>query len=468
MRTKLFAGAVLAALAGPVHALPISDLPADVTVFMAGAAGLISNFDAVLGVPSGSLVVGNQVCAAGTSTKYQDPGTGSNMVAYFCNAGPATGLPPTTKVLLYFRGSGGSPFGVDPVGQYSIGFYKLDALTSQCLPHATNAQTFVCSTWNNNVLSQDYITRIPDAGFSLIEPTVLVGPSSNIPLPSQCQNTFFIDPCPQGLGFPGVGSSQPILVQGTIIAVNALMRQHLMAMQGLTGNQVPSLTRAEVRSIFTEANILSNGPTNPNWSFLSNVLRQRFPSGTQFSGPMGICRGINGLGTAAAFNAALLSAPCASGQPGGQLTFVSTSKPGIQINILPSVAQVLTCLQTFQGTPPQAPVAAIGMLTIDQLTRATQAGLSYVNIDGRPMLNTSTIDDPSIQSGEYDLWSETFMQMSNDLVFNGGNQFAFMDAFQTALQTTTPGLGVYNVKGYGTSKPMFVTRGGNSCSPALY
>ncbi len=459
MRSTLVAGAICAALTGPAHALGTSSLPADVTVVISGAAGLVSNFDAVLGIPPAGLIAGDQVCMPGTTTKFVDPGSGSNMIAWFCNAGPGTGLPSTRKILIYFRGAGGSPMGVDPVGQYSIGFYRISAAGCGA---GSGLQTIVCASWNNNVASADYYTAVPDAGFSLIEPALLTAPSSNVPLPGQCINSFFIDPCPQGLGTPGVGSSAPILAQGTILAVNASMRAMLAGMQGLTLTQVPSLTRAEARSIFTEGNLLSNGPAAPNWSFLSNALKLRFPAGTGFSGQMTLCRGINGLGTAATFNSSMLAAPCSTGAPAGSLPFVATSKPpNLTVNILPTVAQVLACLQN--ATTP-----AFGMLTIDQLARATQAGVSFVNIDGQPMTDSATLNDAAIQTGIYEVWSETFLQISNALVSGGGDKFAVLDAFQLALQTTTPGLGVYNIQGLGTSKPMFVTRGGNSCSPPLY
>ena len=460
MKSKLIACAALAALSGPVHALGTGSLPADVTVFISGAAGLVANFDAVLGIPPTGLTPGTQVCQTDTTTKFVDPVSGTNMIAWFCTASQATGLG-GRKILIYFRGSGGSPFGIDPVGQTPIGFYTIGA----ACPATAGKVTNVCAGWNNK--AQGYVETKPEAGFSLMEPRLYLSPSSNIPPAESCANSMFTDPCPPGFGTPGVQSSRSILVQATMIAVNQSLHDKLMVMQKLTGNQVPSLTKAEVRSIFTEGNILSNGAEPPNWSNLSDALVLRGFTGMPFDGQMTICRGINGLGTAAAFNATMLNAPCATGAPQGALTFISTSVPTVApplplqrdltVDIRQAVGQVLTCIRN-------APTPAMGMLTLDQLG-ALGTNVFYVNIDGHPMINATTIDNAAIQFGLYDMWTETKLQIG----FNAtGNKLALLQAFQKALQESTPGPGVYNVQGLGESKPMYVTRGGNSCAPPQY
>ena len=109
----------------------------------------------------------------------------------------------------------------------------------------------------------------------------------------------------------------------------------------------------------------------------------------------------------------------------------------------------------------------MGMLTLDQVGSLGTA-VSFVNIDGVPMSDPTTINQGTVQSGQYELWSETYYNISNALVNGGGNVAALATAFQTAIQTSTPGPGVFNVQGLGNSRPMHVTRGGNLCSPPEY
>ncbi len=453
MNAKVLLMAFLVSLASACYALGTGSLPADVTLFLAGDTGLIDNFDATMGVPPSGLTAGTQICQAGTTTKFVDPGSGTNMVAYFCTAASSMGLSiQNAKLLLYFRGNGGSTFGVDPVGQYSIGRYKISA--TGCGSGTTSPVT--CSSWNNNTASADYTTQIPDLGLTQVEPLVFISPSPNVSAqPTDCKNTFFIDPCPAGTGMPGVATVSLVLAQATVIAVNAAMNSSLQGMQGLSGNQVPSLSPAEAGSIFTEGSVLSNGPSAPNWSYLSNAMIGRFPNGTPFSGNMTICRGISGLGTVAAFNATMLANPCATGLPGGAKSMVVSSKTGISVTQANPVGAVLTCLQN--ATTP-----AMGLVTLDQLSKARSTGLYFVKIDGRPMIDANTINDSAVQNGFYDPTTEATLQVSNGV---SGNALTAATALKTALQTATPSPGIYNILGLGTSRPMAVSRYGRSCSP---
>lgn len=460
--------ASLAVGATSAHAISASETP-DLTIFLAGAAGLITNYDLTMGVPvslTPPVSPGTKVCQAGTVTKFVDPSAaGTNMIAYFCRSSIA-GIQ-GKKILIYFRGNGGSIFGIDPVGSYEIGRYSISAAACG----TETVSPVKCTTWVTPATpNSGYTTQIPDLGVSLSEPGVFLSPSPNIDtVASNCVNTMFTDPCPQGNGTPGVLTSTPILVQATVIGANKALWDALQAQQGLSGNQVPTLTRAEAASLFGERNALSNRPSSPNWSNLSNEMAGRF-AGPTFNGPMQVCRGRNGLGTVAALNAVLLHNPCSTGAPLGAAPMVVTSKPGFTVTQSATVNQVLAnCL----GAQANAGVKTIGLLTLDQISTARAGNpnatppvdpVYMLNIEGAPLSDANTINNTAVQYGIYDLWTEVTFQIANGVAAND-NLYTLALGVQDALQTTTPGPGVYNIQGLGTSRPMFVTRGGNSCAP---
>ena len=411
---------------------PNTVVAANNTVFMAGSSAL---------APDVQLEMQNTICAAGSLTTV----TGAGQNAYVCTANATLGLG-AVPIAVYYRTSGGSTFGIEPVGNYASHYYPI--ANGGC-PVAGGA----CTNWSGEA-GAAYTTGTPLGGISDVEPALFKAPSPNIDgTAADCNDGNYGDGCPTGTkGFKFTSTS--ILAQGMGIAVSSGLYTALQAQQATAG--VPSLTKAQVRSLFQSGSGLTNagGAGTEDWGLLSAELTAEGYTGPAFSGAMTVCRRTAGSGTQAALNAIQLGNPC---DGTGALTPLSNANdndpPFLTVTESSSSGGVETCLGA-------AGVKAIGILSLDQLTKLT-AGQKFIAIDGvSPVNATPAIVDAVLESGQYDYFVESTFQIANTAA---GNQKTILTNLQSALQKTAPGAGVYNLSTSTGAKRIRVGKNGNTC-----
>jgi hypothetical protein len=277
----------------------------------------------------------------------------------------------------------------------------------------TNYTEYKCGITNDQ--------KVPDAGFSDIEPNKFFGINSN-----------------PAAGLPEYVASSEVLINtfGALVfntPVTLDLRNALQAVQGLTVGaedqaNMPSLSSAEIRSLFTNGiptwnNLLVTDPANPAGAKipLANhpavIALGTVPADKKVQ----ICRRVNGSGTQAQFNAIMLNWPCDTTVTG------PSSEPGLPTG--PVVANnsgssdVSRCLDDFNDgsntSGKNTGLVKRWAIGINSTENNTNNSFSYrfIKIDGAaPTIN-------AVHAGDYyDYAEQSFQYRTNtDTLLNATN-----------------------------------------------
>jgi hypothetical protein len=402
----------------------------------------------ISGASAQQLVIGDVIstmCQAGTIDVMYDTGTaGKDYRAYACKASGISGVANGTNVVVHNRAKGGSVWGVIPVARgQSIERMALDGscVSSGTVDILSGTPVLNVTRWN----CPNKVNAVPDGGVSDVEPALFVGINKASPADT--------DVSPTDLGNMTVGSQNAVIfgIPVSIDVYNALSTAQ--------GGGVPSLTRAQITSIFTG--------TYQNWAQVDAALAGVGPAG---DGSIKVCRRVNGSGSQAATNQFFMNFPCAN--PGALLpTTAGDSGPGYTVVENSSSGFVESCVNAANG-------GAIGLLATERQP-AGGANWKYVKVNGvEPTVANAT-------SGAYEWFVEQSIQWRNTTV-NGApapsaQQLAILEVFKTksgdpAVLQFTNGVAALPTNGYTPSIPfdptnpvMQGTKFTNSCAaPQLF
>ncbi|HEX4975284.1 MAG TPA: hypothetical protein VFV48_05305, partial [Pseudomonadales bacterium] len=381
-------------------------------------------------------------CNNDLDTYLDKPTTGSAGSAYrsyFCtiSSDPLINAPANLvgkKVLFNTRAKGGSVWGVVPLGRgWNVQYLNIGYNGgSHCSLTATNTYECTYTSPSTALLSdgecpkdsvdysaQDRQTKCvrSDAGVSDVEPAMFV--NSNLPAGWSALTA-------SELGGLAVSSEYGVVFG---VAVTNDVYAALQNMQGLSGTQVPSLTKAQITGILTGGikswkeldTFLTTAPASTSYPISSSAT----------SGFMSVCRRANGSGTQAAQNAFFLNAPCASGF-GVNASMVTASASSSTYKVLEnsSAGAVGDCLNKSvtagalvgSGT---AKFGGIGLMAIEKQPTASDKW-KYIKIDGvEPTVDNAistaynnvfeqTLQWPSTTSGDTLEALQMLLQASGD------------------------------------------------------
>jgi hypothetical protein len=498
-----------AAQAAPAVAI---DDAATVRIFLTGAS---ASRAAVAGV------VLNDVCGGSaanlTTTLYNVAENGSgftfsatngNYWAITCKlqaAGAAyIGLPVNTAVAFFKSDAGGSAQGVFPV------FFNSDASFVQPVPLAGCTQTTV-----DRVYTACPATRVakPSMGTSDVEPAVFTG--VNVPNDPLDPN---VPSYPQGGLTPAqinLMTVKPIFQTVFAVAVNNNLYSAMFAKQGLGSKKdaagvacttastdetcIPSIGYAEARSLLQG--------TESDWKLLVSS------SDANLSSQLNICRRVNGSGTQASANAALMQFPCnGSALSPADWTYSSSAAPDAMSPFVNKTAGGLTIAQyldanmggpAVSGTFPAMPTGTSFIFegpgtgdVVSCLNRANNGGgyaVGHVSKENAPgsnlwkhvRLEGAYPSRDNLKIGRYDYAVESTMQYLNSafagftanqktFITNFGNKIALPDSLARLSSANQQGVASLPTSysgafGTGTANEIAfgsrVTRGGNTCTP---
>lgn len=425
-------------------------------------------------------------------------GSFSNGWAVACRATFADGngdgvndLSAPANVLFTKRDSGGSGTGVGPVESSTL----IDVLavtttgaSPNCAPAGTDS-TGAGTSFNQWSCGAANTAKVPDAGFSDIEPSKFVG--INTP-------TVTVGGVPTPVPFQGLGNLEVRGLAGLAFnaPVNLRLRNALQAAQGLTvGSEteanMPSLPAGLIRALFTGAITNWDQVKVDNGSGTLVSLRQH-PAVIAAEAPatptlpqvftaaplVHVCRRVNGSGTQAQFNAIFLNWPC------DQSVALPASEGGNPLNG-PVIREnsgssdVGRCLDDFSnGTNnsgeniafgPQAAnrtAWAIGVQSTEKNTGNTR-DYRFIKVDGfAPTLK-------NVHAGNYFDFAEQSMQWRNDGSFNAAGNVADVTAILefVAANATAPaaiqGLNLNFSHSWGQGGWLVVPNAANVPNPVL-
>lgn len=266
----------------------------------------------------------------------------------------------------------------------------------------TNYTEYKCGSANDQ--------KVPDGGFSDIEPNKFFGINTPSGLPEYTSSTAVST------------NTFGALVFGTPVTKD--LRDALQAVQGLTvGSEtqanMPSLSTTEIRSLFTGGlqtwnNFMVTDPSNPAGPKipLANHPAVVALGGVPADKKVQICRRVPGSGTQAQFNAIFLNWPCDTGVQ------VPTSEPGSPLG--PVVANnsgssdVSRCLDDFNdgaNTSGKNPASvkrwAIG---INSTENNADNAFSYRFIK----VNGAAPTIQAVHAGDYEDYAEQSFQYRTD------------------------------------------------------
>jgi hypothetical protein len=422
MKTKLLAAAVMAAGVNTAMALPPGTTP-DLELFIGGASAQDKTLVEVI----------TSLCDD-TPDIMSDSASfpGSNHTAFFCTMSsakvpgfPATGL----KTLVYKRSKGGSAFGAAPVEAHDQVARML--VDNTCTPAGTNRYT--CTGTVNATV---------DAGITDIEPDAFRGPNLLLAgiggvvagdpgtAPMSAAQLSRLDKAPTAA-----------LTFGVVVTTN--LRNALQTAQGLSSgsdeeSQMPSLTKAQVASLFTGA--------TSDWSeFKAMNAGTAFPlnsypgvTAPTTTSRVFVCRRTQGSGTQAVFNQYFLNQPCdstsvvakadntpasATNGTGNYTSLIGVSGTAVHWN--ESSGNVDACLNSLNTNGRWA----VGIQSLEK----TQTYYRFVKINGvSPLLE-------NVASGKYDELGITSFQWVKETEADGlaGNKLTLAKKLRADLSRDT-------------------------------
>ena len=331
-KISLGVAAVVGLLSAPAHALLASAYTN--TSEFAGDTTNIRISGATAQDP-GLLAATLRLCSAGTMTAYSI----SNNFVYFCTADTTKFTPRagTTKLALYKYSVGGSGSGVGFVNSATaIPFMDLTKLATACTAGATTVdadgtatnlstyQSFACTAASSNVTTN----ALSYIGISDVEPQFF-GP------PSTYNNL-------NAAGLASVIFGVPV----TKVAYEALQTAQGKTVGGLTEADMPSLSGAQISSMYTQEGQTWAGLTGVEVNAADDIIyvaRRADTSGTQKSFEAVVARSINGTPNARQCGESV--EPFVSGVDALNNTVVNTTCNGSNIVVNGSGSgQVLACL----------------------------------------------------------------------------------------------------------------------------
>lgn len=356
------------------------------------------------------------------TTLFYVPGNGNDW-ALACRgvAGGKTGL--VGKILIKKRDRDGSGVGVGPLqSNVPISFVTVSNATCATVgggptipaPEGGNVATFGCTATYTD-------SHVAELGTSDIEPDKFF----DINTPVIDGGTPF--PYVNGVAF-GAQASLAALVFNTPVTLNvrnALQRVQFASTShchpdnvdygatstvsitgraaptwGETEECMPSLTRSEIDSILTGRIV--------QWTQLLQSNGTAIPG---LTGPVQICRRVNGSGTQATINALVSSFPCDANRADNSLDIVKPRDPnGTTVIGNSGSGDVDNCLHNFAAS---ANPNAIGVLSVEGRNTGNNRNWRYIKIDGAaPTLR-------NVHAGDYWLWSQQSCQYRAGLGASG-------------------------------------------------
>ena len=316
----------------------------------------------------GLLAATLRLCTAGTMTAYSI----SNNFVYFCTADTTKFTPRagTTKLALYKYSVGGSGSGVGFVNNATpIPFVDLTKLATACTAGsatndadgtATNLSTyqvFSCTAASSSVTTN----ALSYIGISDVEPQFFGAPSTYNNL--------------NAAGLASVIFGVPV----TTKAYNALQAAQGLTVGGLTEADMPSLSNAQISSMYTQEGQTWAGLTGVEVNAADDLIyvaRRVDTSGTQKSFEAVVARSINGTPNARQCGESV--EPFVSGVEALNNTVVNTTCDGSNIVVNGSGSgQVLACLNKHNDGGR----GAVGVLSTEY-KQVAGGKLRFVKING--------------------------------------------------------------------------------------
>lgn len=456
---KLLAlGATIGALLGTqtAVALPAGEWSADpaqvLNVYFGGATATDNILENTF------LAVNGGVCAPGTIDIYRVPTSNRNNRVIFCRvtANQVAGFPASNvvggvetggrRVAFHKESIGGSSNGVVPIArQQALAFFNM-ANAGSCSAGVTVPGTSLLREYVNHVTCPDTtVNVIPSGGISDTEPH-LSSPALSVTEIGTLQST-------RGLG----------IVFG--VPVNLNLYRALQRAQGLptddAPSSVPSLTRSQIRGLYSGRLVDWSAITGPNgaalWSFAgtatptndddgnnNNVVDGADPEDTNVF----VCRRVASSGTQASFESYWLGQRCnvvanrgATAPPpfvvpddGSTETQGAAANPGWQtrgggfVNGSESSGDVRNCLAAHQTNGTWA----IGVLSTEVSSgNLTQMQARMVRVDGAlPNL-------AAVANGDYDFFTENTLnrRRSGNPGAPTGETLTLLQALETRIGT---------------------------------
>lgn len=361
------------------------------------------------------------------------------------------------------RNGGGSGIGVMNVEQ-SIATGFTDPASASCA--AAGTVTFGGLVWNQKTGCGE-VNLVPDAGVSDVEPALFAsqGYKGTLPAPT------------------------PIVAQVFGIPVNDKLYRKLQVEQGIAETSgflpanAPSLTYAQVRSLFTG--------DYKDWTLVDADITDAGNGTTAAK----VCRRVPTSGTQSTINALFLNNPCGAGAFGGALnpadntlddntanntsatagSFAPTNPDGYTVVMNSGAGQVDACL-TDANVKGEL---AIGLLGTERLSGATPSddadGIAdqwhYVKLEGVYPSVDNTI------SSAYDLFAEaTFNRRASGYTADQVSLMTKLPALMgnpaTIVSESLLGLAALHTNGYDPTLPAHYptlkgSRFGNTCNPTV-
>ena len=438
----LASSAAITAQADAFGTLPW-EVPAN-NLFISGASAIDSQtrnyFISLCNEAGGEIVAFSQTAVASTE----------NYNAYFCtaqiSAAQIPGLSSPGYYTLYKRSQGGSGWGVGPVaGASSIERLNVSPATCTEVTSEGSPAPVMQNVARQFTCGSNFVTDIPDGGVSDVEPALFVG--SNLIDASIPENSA--QPGDPGTVAPSESQLNGLTVyalNGTTFGIQVTLglRDALQAAQGKTVGSdlvedMPSLTRAQVASLFTSGSNRVNdwnqfkvngvglvdfaaaqGLPNPGQNATLDFNGIVVPWNDAKSTRVYACRRSPGSGTQAQFNALYLNDPCTSSalpaarDNDGTTSRLRNSRTSTQLALAAGVAageavihenegssDVQRCLSDLQNRG----LWAAGIQAMEK----GDPNQRYVAIDGvAPTLE-------NVASNKYWNWAGTSLQYRNDV-----------------------------------------------------
>ena len=458
---KLFGlSGAIAALLGTqaAFALPANEWSADpaqvLNVYFGGATATDNALENTF------LAINGGICAAGTIDIYRVPTTNRNNRVVFCRVTSAQvpGFPASNivggvetggrKVAFHKESIGGSSNGVVPMARepaLTLDFFNM-ANAGGCSAAVTVPATAVLKAYENHVTCADTtVARVPNGGISDTEPH-LSSPALSLTEIGRLTST-------RGLG----------IVFGVPVTVN--LYRALQRAQGLTPDDtqanVPSLTRSQIRGIYSGKILDWSQITGPNgaalWTFAGTAIPTNDDDGNNNNTvdaadpddtSVFVCRRVDSSGTEASFESYWLHQRCnvvanrgATAPPifvtpddGSTATQGAPANAGWQtrgggfVNGSESSGDVRNCL-AFHGNNG---TWAMGVLSTEvSSANLTQMNARMVRVDGAlPNL-------ASVANGDYDFFTENTLNRRRAGLTGApsGETLTLLQALETRIGT---------------------------------